>query len=65
MICYDKLWKRLIDEKMTRTEFSKKIGISSATLAKMGKGEPIHLKYVECICRELHCDVGDVLEYRP
>lgn len=64
MICYDKLWKRLIDESLTRTEFSRKIGISSATLAKMGKNEPIHLKYIERICAEFDCDVGDILEYR-
>lgn len=65
MISYAKLWKRLIDENLTRTEFAAKIDISSATLAKMGKGEPVHLKYIERICSELQCGIGDVIEYRP
>ena len=35
MICYDRLWKILIDKHMNRTELRDKIGISNATLAKL------------------------------
>ena len=62
MICYDRLWKTLIDKHLKKTELRDKIGISNATLAKLGKNEPVNLKVIDAICRELNCDVEDVLE---
>ncbi len=65
MICYDKLWKILIDKHMNKTELRDQIGISNATLAKMGKNEPVNLKIIESICRELQCKIEDVVEIFP
>ena len=65
MICYDRLWKTLIDKHMNRTELRDKIGISNATLAKLGKNEPVSLKIIESICRELQCSIEDVVEIAP
>ena len=62
MICYDRLWKLLIDKHMNKTELRDRIGISNATLAKLGKNEPVNLKSIESICRELECGIEDVLE---
>ena len=62
MISYDRLWKTLIDRHMNKTELRERIGISNATLAKMGKNEPVNLKIIEAICKELDCGVEDVLE---
>ena len=62
MISYDKLWKTLIDRHMNKTELRERIGISNATLAKMGKNEPVNLKIIEAICKELDCGIEDVLE---
>ena len=59
MICYDRLWKTLIDKHLKKTELRDKIGISNATLAKLGKNEPVNLKVIE-----LDCDVEDVLEIK-
>ena len=39
-ICYDKLWKLLIDKKMNRTELKEASGISFNVLARLGKNEP-------------------------
>ena len=64
MICYDKLWKTLIDKHLKKTELRDKIGISNATLAKFGKNEPVNLKVIDAICQELHCGVEDVLEIK-
>ena len=60
---YNKLWKLLIDKNMMKTELQEAIGMSPATLAKMGKNEPISMNTVGRICKELKCDVGDILEY--
>lgn len=62
MISYDRLWKTLIDRHMNRTELRDKIGISNATLAKLGKNEAVNLKIIESICRELRCRIEDVVE---
>ena len=64
MISYDKLWKTLIDKHMNRTELRDRIGISNATLAKMGKNEPVNLKIIETICKELQCGIDDVVEIK-
>lgn len=36
-VCYDKLWKLLIDKKMKKTDLIREAKISSNVLAKMGK----------------------------
>ncbi len=64
MISYDRLWKTLIDKHMKKTDLRDRIGISNATLAKLGKNEPVNLKIIEAICRELQCGVEDVLEIK-
>lgn len=60
---YNKLWKLLIDKNMTKSDLRKAIGMSSSTLAKMGKGENISLEVVDKICTLLNCKVEDVLEH--
>ena len=64
MISYDKLWKTLIDKHMIKTQLRDQIGISNATLAKMGKNEPVNLKIIETICKELQCGIEDVVEIK-
>lgn len=60
-VSYDKLWKLLIDKKMTRTDLKVAAGISFNVLAKMGKGEFISLESIYKICLALDCDIGDVV----
>ena len=38
-------------------------GISSSTLAKLSKEEPVTLEVLEKICNELHCNIGDIVEF--
>lgn len=62
-ICYNKLWKLLIDKRMNKTELSKAIGISSSTMAKLTKEEHVALQVLERICAELDCNISDVMEF--
>ena len=64
MISYERLWKTLIDNHMNKTELRDRIGISNATLAKLGKNEPVNLKIIESICQELQCGIEDVVEIK-
>ena len=60
---YNKLWRLLIDKNMTKSELTKAIGISSSTMAKMGKNENVSLEVIDKICALLECDINDILEY--
>lgn len=62
-VCYDKLWKILIDKKMNRTDLKDMSGISFNVLAKMGKGETVSLESLHKICKTLNCDIGDIMEF--
>ena len=64
-LSYDPLWKMLKEMTISKMEFAKSIGISNATLAKMGKNEPITLTTVDKICNEYHCKIEDVVQHIP
>lgn len=64
VVCYDKLWKLLIDKKMKRTDLIKQAKISTNVLARMGKEEPVSMESIGKICRLLECTIDDVLEFR-
>jgi putative transcriptional regulator len=57
----------LVQRRMTLTELADRIGITLANLSilKTNKARAIRFSTLEAICRELECQPGDVLEYRP
>lgn len=63
-ISYNNLWKTLIDRGINKSELCEKVGISSSTVAKMAKGESVTLTVIERICRELQCEIKDVVEIK-
>ena len=62
---YNKLWKLLIDKQMKKSDLRKKAGISSSSLAKLTKDENVTTEVLAKICRELNCDVADIMEFVP
>ena len=62
---YNKLWKLLIDKKMKKSDLRKRAGISSSSLAKLTKDENVTTEVLAKICRELQCDVADIMEFVP
>ena len=62
-VCYKKLWKLLIDKDMMKKDLQKEASISWATLTKMSKGEVVSTEVLMKICKVLHCDVGDIVEF--
>ena len=62
-VCYDKLWKLLIDKKMKKTDLIREAKISSNVLAKMGKEESVSLESIGKICSLFGCNVADILEF--
>ena len=64
-LSYKKLWVMSVERDMKKTEFAKKAGISSAYLAKLGKGANITTDVLVKICEELKCDISDIVEIVP
>ncbi len=61
-ISYKKLWKMLIDKDMTRRDLRLLSGISTTSVAKMGKGENIYTDILLKICRAMKCELNDIME---
>ena len=60
-VCYNNLWKLLIDKNMNKTELKEAAGISFNVMARMGKNETISFESIEKICSALNCDIGDII----
>ena len=65
VLCFDRLWKLLIDRHMTRTEMRVAAGISTSTLAKIAKGEEVNTSILVKICNALDCRLDEIVEYNP
>lgn len=61
---YNRLWKILIDKKITKTEMRKHAGITTNMLAKMGKNEPVSIETLAKICTALGCGIDDIVEFQ-
>ena len=55
---YNNLWKMLIDRNMQKKDLIDKLGISSTTIAKMGKGDKVSLDVLERICAYFDCNIS-------
>ena len=62
-ISYNGLWKMMIDHNMQKKDLVEVLGLSSTTVAKMGKGEKVSLEVLEKICSYFDCNIGDVISF--
>ncbi len=60
-IKYSGLFELLEAKGISKTQLQKKLKISSATLAKLTKNEPVAMKIIEDLCKELNCQPGDIM----
>ena len=61
-IQYNKLWKILIDKNMKKVDLKDAAEISSNSLAKLGKNEPVRMDVLMKIAKALDCKVEDLFE---
>lgn len=61
---YNKLWKLLIDRKMSKTSLRIQSGISTNMLAKMGRDEPVSMETLAKIATTLQCKLDDIVEIK-
>ena len=61
-ISYNKLWKLLIDKKMNKKDLRLAAGVSTAVIAKLGKGDNLTTDVLLKICNVFNCDIADIME---
>ena len=61
-VSYNKLWKKLIDLEMSRSELRVKAGISTRQLAKLGKNENVTTDVLVKVCEALNCNVDEIMD---
>ena len=64
-INYNKLWKLLIDNNMNKTDLRVKADIGTATLAKLGKNQPVSMDVMLRICAVFSCNIAEVMDVVP
>ena len=60
---YNKLFKMLIDRKMTNNQLAKQAGISLNIITRLKRDQYISLESIERLCVALNCGVDDILEF--
>lgn len=64
-VCYNKLWKILIDRNMSKTQLIKAAKISTNAMAKLGKNEDVRVEVLVKICGVLGCTVDEIMDIVP
>ena len=62
-ISYNKLWKLLVDKKMSQDDLRKAAHIAPNTMTKIRRDEEVSMSIIERICAVLNADIGDVMEF--
>jgi len=61
-VSYERLWKKLEENGMQKTDLYKKVRISTNAIAKMGRNEDIRVNILVKICEYFNCKFDDVVE---
>lgn len=64
-ISYNKLWKLLVDKKMSKADLRKAAGIAPNTMTRLRRDEEVTLSVLNRICAALDVNIGDVMEFVP
>ena len=60
-ISYNKLWKLLVDKKLSKADLRRAIGAAPNTLTKLRRDEEVSMTILIRICEYLNCDIGDIV----
>ena len=64
-ISYNKLWRLLVDKKMSKADLRKAAGIAPNTMTRLRRDEEVTLTVLNKICSTLEVDIGDIMEFLP
>lgn len=61
-VSYNKLWKLLVDKKMSKADLRKAAGIAPNTMTKLRRDEEVSLAILGKICATLDVNIGDIID---
>ena len=61
-ISYNKLWKLLIDKKMSKADLRRAAGIAPNTMTKLRRDEEVSMGVLIKICTVLNANIGDIMD---
>ncbi|WP_370865319.1 helix-turn-helix domain-containing protein [Blautia sp.] len=61
-VCYNKLWKLLIDKGINKIQFCKEAKITTNVMAKLRKNEDVRVEVLAKICVVLNCRMDDIMD---
>ncbi len=64
-VSYNRLWKLLVDKKMSKADLRKAAGLAPNTMTKLRRDEPVAMTVLDKICETLNTDYGDIMQYMP
>ena len=64
-ISYNKLWKLLVDKKMSTADLRRAAGIAPNTMTKLRRDEEVSLTVLNKICGALNANIGDIMDFVP
>ena len=62
-ISYNKLWKLLVDKKMTKADLRRAAGIAPNTMTRLNRDEEVTLAVLNKICSALDANIGDIMDF--
>ncbi|HCT16003.1 MAG TPA: transcriptional regulator [Ruminococcaceae bacterium] len=63
MVSYNRLWKLLVDKRMSKADLRKIIGVAPNTMTKLRRDEYVSMEVLEKICTALHVEPGEVFAF--
>ena len=64
-VSYNRLWKLLVDKKMSKADLRKAAGLAPNTMTKLRRDEPVAMTVLDKICETLNTDYGDIMQHTP
>ncbi len=64
-VSYNKLWKLLVDKKMSKADLRRAAEVSPNTMTKLRRDEEVSMTVLKRICECLECNIGDVCDFIP
>ena len=64
-VSYNKLWKLLVDKKMSKGDLRKAANIAPNTMTKLRRDEEVSMKVLGKICAVLNVNIGDIMDFIP
>ena len=62
-ISYNKLWKLLVDKKLSKADLRRATGLAPNTMTKLRRDEEVTLTVLNKICAALNVNIGDIMDF--